>query len=235
MSAQTVATVLSVQVGKVIESGDAHSKDFLTKAYTTASHKTPTEKRLRATKNGLEGDFVADTVHHGGIDKAVFANSFKNYHSWQNFLGVKHLEYGALAENLTIDRIDETTVCIGDIHKIGSVILEVSQPRKPCWKISRVWRDKKFTKEIFDSGKTGWYYRVIQEGALAKNDTVKCIGRQTVLVSIQEANDAFKDPDMHSETVEKLMALSVLAPAWKRGLEQRVANKHEMLAYMRVE
>jgi len=71
---------------------------------------------------------------------------------------------------------------------------------------------------------------------LAKGDKVELISRQNVLVSIQEANEAFKDPDEHAAgTVEKLMQLDVLAPAWKRGLEKRVANKNEVLEYMRVD
>lgn len=235
MDKNVVAKVLSVQTGKVTREGDENSKEFLAKAYETASYKVPVYKSLRVTKNGIEGDFVADTVHHGGVDKALFANSFKNYESWKNFLEPEHLEFGALAENLTFDEIDETSVCIGDVHKIGSVILEVSQPRKPCWKISRRWKNKHFTKEIYDTGKTGWYYRVIQEGILAKGDNVELIDRQNVLVSIQEANDAFKDPDEYTKTAEKLMSMDVLAPAWKRGLEKRVANKNEVLEYMRVD
>ncbi len=230
-----IATVLSVQIGNITKEGEENSKEFLTKTYETASYKRPVSENVRVTKNGIEGDFVADTVHHGGVDKAVFANSFKNYESWKNFLGLDVLAFGALAENLTFDAIDETDVCIGDVHKIGSVILEVSQPRKPCWKISRRWQNKYFTKEIYDTGKTGWYYRVIKEGMLAQGDKVELISRQNVLVSIQEANEAFKNPDEHAGTVEKLMQLDVLAPAWKRGLEKRVANKHEILEYMRVD
>ncbi|DAB40584.1 MAG TPA: molybdenum cofactor biosysynthesis protein [Sulfurovum sp. UBA12169] len=230
-----IAAVLSVQIGSVTKEGEENSKEFLTKTYETASYKLPVSCGVRVTKNGIEGDFVADTVHHGEVDKAVFANSFKNYESWKNFLGLDALAFGALAENLTFDAIDETDVCIGDVHKIGSVILEVSQPRKPCWKISRRWQNKHFTKEIYDTGKTGWYYRVIQEGMMAKGDKVELISRQNVLVSIQEANEAFKDPDEHPDTVEKLMQLDVLAPAWKRGLEKRVANKNEVLEYMKID
>ncbi len=230
-----IATLLSVQVGKVVTSGDAHSKEFLSKVYTTASYKDPVDGKVEVTKEGIIGDLVADTVHHGGVDKAVFANSFLNYEVWQEFLGVDVLPFGALAENLTCDAIDEHDVCIGDVHKIGSVILEVSQPRKPCWKISRRWGDKSFTKEIYDSGKTGWYYRVLQEGVFQKGDSVELMRRADVTVTIKEANTAFKDPSSHVDTVKRLLALECLAEAWSSGLRKRVTDRDGVLAYMHVD
>ncbi len=230
-----IAKLLSVQVGKVTINGDKSSKEFLTKEYTTGSYKNPVDGKVQVTKDGITGDGVADTLHHGGTEKAVFANSFLNYEAWQDFLKIDHLSFGALAENLTFERIDETNVCIGDVHKMGSVIMEVSQPRKPCWKISRRWGNKNFTKEIFDSGKTGWYYRVLQEGLFEKGDEVELVSRPDIMVSIQEANEAFKNPDQHRKTVEKLLALDMLADAWSSGLKKRVTNKGNDLAYMKVE
>ena len=227
-----IAKLLSVQIGKIVTSGDEQSKEFLARPYTTASYKKPINGKVEVTKNGIVGDFVADTVHHGGADKAVFANSFLNYKAWQEFLTVESLSFGALAENLTFDCIDENDVCIGDVHKIGSVIMEVSQPRKPCWKISRRWGNKNFTKEIFDTGKTGWYYRVLQEGLFQKGDAVEHISRPDIAVTIQEANDAFKAPDTHKQTVEKLLSLDFLAEAWSSGLKKRVTNKGGDLSYM---
>ncbi len=234
-SAQKIAKVLSVQVGKVVTSGDTQSKEFLKKAYTTASYKNPVDGEVEVTKEGIIGDFVADTVHHGGVEKAVFANSFLNYKAWQEFLEVESLPFGALAENLTFDAIDEKSVCIGDVHKIGSVILEVSQPRKPCWKISRRWGDKRFTKEIYDSGKTGWYYRVLQEGTFQKGDLVELVRRADITVTIEDANSAFKDPSSHVETVKRLLALECLAEAWSSGIRKRVSDKDGVLAYMNVD
>ena len=230
-----IAKLLSVQIGKVVTSGDEQSKEFLTRLYTTASYKNPVSGKVEVTKNGIVGDFVADTVHHGGVDKAVFANSFLNYKAWQAFLTVESLPFGALAENLTFNRIDEGDVCIGDVHKIGSVIMEVSQPRKPCWKISRRWGNKNFTKEIFNTGKTGWYYRVLQEGVFQKGDAVEHISRPDISVTIQEANDAFKAPDTHKQTVEKLLSLDFLAEAWSSGLKKRAINKGEELSYMKID
>lgn len=227
-----IAKILSVQIGKIVTTGEEQSKDFLTRVYTTASYKKSVTGKVDVTKNGISGDFVADTVHHGGADKVLFANSFLNYKAWQEYLMVDNLPFGALSENLTFDCIDERDVCIGDVHKIGSVILEVSQPRKPCWKIARRWGNKNFTKEIFDTGKTGWYYRVLQEGSFQKGDGVELVKRPDIAVTIQEANDAFKAPDSHKQTVKKLLSLDLLAEAWSSGLKKRVTNKDEKLSYM---
>lgn len=75
--------------------GEEESKDFLTRVHTTASYKTPVSGKVEVTKNGISGDFVADTVHHGGADKVLFANSFLNYKAWQEFLMVNSLPFGA--------------------------------------------------------------------------------------------------------------------------------------------
>ncbi len=155
--------VISLQVGKVKSHGDKNSKEFLEKYWESASFKDVVEDKVWANKLSLVGDEVADKVHHGGLDKAIFANSYENYEHWAEFLNLKDIPFGALAENLTLSGFHESNVCLGDVHRVGAALLQVTQPRKPCWKISRKWNNKNFTKEIFTSGLTGWYYRVLEE------------------------------------------------------------------------
>lgn len=219
---KTISKLISLQVGKVTTSGDKNSSDTLTKQYTTGSYKNPVEEKQKVTKLGIIGDEVADTKHHGGIDKAVFANSFLNYPKWIRFLGAESLPFGALAENLTLDSIDESDVCIGDIHKIGSVTLEVSQPRQPCWKISRRWNNKDFMKYIYDSGETGWYYRVLSEGEIEKGDMVELVKKADDPISIAQANSVMRDPSSDTELTQRLLDSEVLAQAWKNGLQKKI-------------
>lgn len=192
------------------------------KTWETGSYKTPVQK-AKVYIDGLEDDMVADKKHHGGIDKAVFANSLLNYPKWQKFLKKETpLPFGALAENLTIDLIDENDVFIGDVHKIGDVILEVSQPREPCWKISQKWDNKDFTKYIYESGETGWYYRVVQPGKIKQNDTVELVQRVNDKVSIKKASEILREPSRYPELCDYLLNLEVLSQAWKKSLEKRV-------------
>jgi len=219
-----IAKILSVQVGKVKTSGDKNSKEFLTKQYTTASIKNPVDEKVEVTKLSIIGDSVADTIHHGGVHKAVFANSINHYNHWKKFLDKEELPYGALGENLTFDTIDESIVCIGDVHKIGSVTLQVSQPRQPCWKLSRRWEHNDFMKEIYDSGKTGWYYRVLEEGSFQSGDSVELISQFKDKITIFEANETLRDVSSNIKTANILLNMECLAPAWLKSLNSKLGN-----------
>lgn len=213
-----ISKIRSLQISDIKTINDEN------KTWQTGSFKTPIQK-AEITTTGIKGDKVADTKHHGGIDKAVFANSYKNYAKWQSFLKLdKPLEYGALAENLTVEKIDEDDVFIGDIHQIGEVILEVSQPREPCWKIGQKWHNKYFTKYIYDSGETGWYYRVLKTGMINQDDEIKLLKRVNDTISIKKANEILREPKNHPHEVNYLLNLDVLSEAWKNSLKKRVVK-----------
>lgn len=225
--------LLSVQLGKVKGYGDKESQDFLDKYWESGSFKEATSLRVWAGKLGLSGDEVADKVHHGGEEKAIFANSYENYKEWSEFLGGE-VPFGALAENLTISGLHESNVCLGDIHKIGDATLQVSQPRKPCWKIAKRWNNKKFTHEIYATGLTGWYYRVIEEGFLGAGDEVVLLSSEAEQVSILDANMAFANPIMHRDILEKILSIPSIAPSYRVSIEKRIAGEFS-LEYMKVD
>lgn len=219
---EIISKVLSIQIGKVVTIGDENSSDITKKQYTTASYKHPILEDARVTKLSIIGDSVADTIHHGGIDKAIFANSFNNYPTWQACLNKEELPFGVLGENITFDTIDESDVCIGDIHKIGTVMIEVSQPRQPCWKISRMWEQKDFMHEIYSSGRTGWYYRVLKEGSFKKDDIVELVSRVKNSITILKANEILRDPKNNHIMAQQLLDLDILAVAWSKSLRKRL-------------
>lgn len=211
-----ISKIKSIQISGIKTINDEN------KNWETGSFKTPIDEAI-VTKLGIEGDKVSDTKHHGGVDKAVFANSLQNYPKWQKFLDIKeNLPYGALAENLTVKEIDEDDVFIGDIHQIGDVILEVSQPREPCWKIGQKWHNKNFTKYIYDSGETGWYYRVLKEGKIKQGDTLRLVKRENHKVTIKKANEILRDPKKDIELANYLLDLDVLSEAWKKSLRKKL-------------
>lgn len=229
-----MAKVLSVQVGRAKTYGDARSKDFLEKEWQSASFKEVSETPLYASFSGLSGDEVADKIHHGGVDKAIFANSYENYAHWASFLGFKHLPFGALAENLTMTGLHESNVMLGEIHQIGTALLQVSQPRKPCWKISRRWNHKAFTNEIFTSGFTGWYYKVLQEGIIGTGDEIRVIRHETPQISILEANEAFYEPEKYQSILETILEIPALALSYKESIVKRLSHESD-LGYMKTE
>lgn len=227
-----MAKIISLQVGRAKTYGDAQSKDFLDKEWRSASFKEVSSTPLFAHFMGLDDDEVADTLHHGGIDKAIFANSYENYAHWASFLGVEHLPFGALAENLTITGLHERSVMLGEVHQIGTAILQVSQPRKPCWKISRRWNHAAFTNEIFTSGLTGWYYKVLQEGLINSGDEVKVVKQKSAQISILEANEAFREPEQYQSVLEAILDIPSLADSYKESIEKRLKNESD-LSYMK--
>jgi len=125
---------------------------------------------------GLEGNMVANTQHHGGVEQAVLLYSADHYADWQDELR-KELPFGGFAENLTVSNLDETKVCIGDVYQIGRVKLQVTKPRIPCWKIARRWGIPDLTKRVSQTGRTGWYCRVLQEGEIEAGLSVKLLER----------------------------------------------------------
>ena len=217
----------SIQTGKVQK----------LEGWETASFKKEV-KSIKVKNMGIEGDEVADTKSHGGFEKAVFANSFENYQGWREFLNTDFLEPGSLGENLTISGLDEMNVYLGDIHQIGEVILQVAQPRKPCWKISKKHNNKGFTKLIFNTGKTGWYYSVIKPGVIKKDDQISILSIQksnelhryinNQKISILDANKAFKDPKHNQLTLKRILTITGLSEKYKESIKKRLKGTYDL-------
>jgi len=144
----------------------------------TAIHKQAINEKLWVSESGLDGDEHADLKNHGGVDKAILVLPSNAYMRFE----IEH-PYGFLGENLTIDDIDEAEICIGDRLQIGSVLLEVTQPRSPCWKLDAQvsedskWQARGFLKAYSNSGRVGFYCRVLAEGWLEKGLSVRWLTR----------------------------------------------------------
>lgn len=141
-----IGSVISVQVGQKMTYNEENRHIVAKKSWTTASYKYVKEGAVAVRFNGLDGDEVADTVHHGGMIKQFLPIAMK-LPNLESFFGIDTLPFGALSENVTLSKLHEG-VTLGEIHRIGTAILQVSQPRKPCWKISRRWNNIDFTSEI---------------------------------------------------------------------------------------
>ena len=216
MTNQIISKMVSTQISKVKKIDDGE------RVWETGSFKDNTIDVLDVTFDGITGNEVSDLKHHGGPHKAIFANAQSNYPIWAKYLGKDTLEYGALAENLTLSNLNEDNVCIGDIHQIGSVILEVSQPREPCWKIGQKFKHKEFTKYIYDSGETGWYYRVLEEGKFRVNDDVLLIKKASDSFTIRQANYILRNPLENEEQSNKLLTLEVLGKPFEKSLTKKI-------------
>lgn len=135
----------------------------------TAIFKDPVEGGVRVTRLGLEGDAQADTRHHGGPEMALLAYSATHYPHWAAFLG-RDLERGQFGENLTISRLLEAEVRVGDTFRCGSAVVAATKPRSPCFKVGIRVGNPALVDAYLDSGRWGIYLRVVEEGVVAAGD-----------------------------------------------------------------
>lgn len=141
--------------------------------------KSRIDSPVAVTSLGLTGDEQADLTVHGGPEKAVYAYSAAHYPAW--IADFPHhgdlFVSGGVGENLTIDGLVEAELCVGDIHRIGTVRLQVCQPRQPCSKFAARFADNQLPRAMVRNGRAGWYYRVIEEGVLSAGDAVDLVDR----------------------------------------------------------
>ena len=124
----------------------------------------------------LEGDEQGDRKVHGGPDKAVYSYAREDIDWWERELG-RELPDGAFGENLTLGGIDIRDALIGERWRIGTVVLEVSEPRFPCWKLGVRFGDPKMLKRFAAAARTGAYLRIVEEGKLAAGEPVTTIAQ----------------------------------------------------------
>ena len=180
--------IVSIQIGRPKTIPGSKSGQ---EAWTSSIFKQPVTGRVFVSRTNLEGDEQADLTVHGGPDKAVCVYSGDHYPFWQETLPNHDWIAGSFGENLTLGKISEEDVCIGDIWQIDETLLEVSQPRQPCWKLSARWM-KGLDKVFIQSGKTGWYLRVIDEGTVQRDNPIELIERKGEW-NIEKANSVFYD------------------------------------------
>ena len=212
-----MASVVSVQIGPIRELGTAGETDPMRRPWTSAFIKTPVTGPQRVWAEGIVGDAQADRVNHGGPDKAILGYAHASYDAWAGELPSELRIAGAFGENLTIDGMSEADVCIGDVYRVGDngVVLEVSQPRQPCWKLGRRFDRKDLPLRVIENGRTGWYFRVRATGAVSAGDAVTRIARPFDGLTIALLNDMFYGRRPIDPTAASCPALST---AWQRQL-----------------
>jgi len=175
--------------------------------------------------DGLAGDAQADRRVHGGPEKAVHHYAGENYAKLAAAFPqcADALVLGSIGENVSTFGLDETTVAIGDIYQLGAAVLQVSQPRKPCWKIDARYGQKGITAHIADTGHTGWYYRVLEEGEAAAGDTLRHLERPAGAITLATL---WIEWHRHRPDLQQLAALADapgLTPGWASRIRERVA------------
>jgi MOSC domain-containing protein YiiM len=215
------AMLESIQIGAVRNYGHHDAVDTHDLPWTTGFFKTAISGLVYVSATNLDGDGQADLINHGGIDKAVLAYSADHYPKWREELHIPDMPFGAFGENLTIAGLNEESVCIGDIFRVGSVKFEVSQPRQPCWKLARRWRMHELTALVIRNGRSGWYFRVLEEGNIEPRLPVSLIERPNPEWSIARANHILHHQRTDLAATLELAAVPKLAVSWVDELRER--------------
>lgn len=185
--------------------------------------KVPRQEALAVTTLGLAGDEQGDLRVHGGVEKAIHHYPREHYAAWLAELGEHPLlmQPGAFGENFSTTGWTEDDVCLGDLIRAGSALLQVSQGRMPCWKLSDRFGVANLALRVQQSGRTGWYYRVLQEGVVGVGDRLQVVERTHVDWSLNRLSAVLFDKRVEPELLRECLALP-LVPSWRRTLERRL-------------
>jgi MOSC domain-containing protein YiiM len=162
----SMARLLSVNVGRPQPVGLRRGRTV-----RSAIGKAPVDGRVRVAGVNVEGDDQADRRVHGGPDKAIYAYAREDTAWWEGELG-RELGPGAFGENLTVEGVDVSGAVIGERWRLGTVELEVCQPRFPCFKLGLRFGDPLMLKRFTQAERPGAYLRIVREGEIGAGDTI---------------------------------------------------------------
>ncbi len=214
--------LLSLQIG-LPQTRASDLDDGQAREWTSAIGKAPVLGRVALGATHLAGDGQADLKNHGGADKAVCCYPAVHYPTWRALLSLAEgaFPYGAFGENFTVDGLAEGEACIGDIYAVGEAVVQVSQPRMPCWKMGRRWNRERLPSEMVARGQTGWYLRVLEPGEVGAGDTLALRERPLPQWTVSRINHAMYVDKANAALAYELGRLPLLAEAWRSPFRRR--------------
>lgn len=212
--------IVSINIGKPIR------VDFKGKEIETGIYKFQTKGPIYLGKLNFDGDGQADLVHHGGPDKAVCVYSFEHYPYWEKELDRK-LMIGAFGENLTVKGMLETQINIGDIFQIGEAIVQVSQPRQPCFKLAKRYDLHDLPLRFQNTGYTGFYLRVLNEGWVSAESSIELLEKNPSTVTIAFANFIMHHDQKNMKAIEEILNQKELSSNWRKTFLKRLEGNIE--------
>jgi MOSC domain-containing protein YiiM len=189
----------------------------------TAIFKKPIPGPVEIKKLNLEGDRQADLTVHGGANKAVYAYPSEHYSEWKNELGLFELDPGAFGENLTTAGLQEDETYIGDELQVGSAVLQVVQPRLPCYKLTVKFARDDMIKRFLAKRKPGIYFSVLREGVVETGSKIELLRRDELHVTIVDVFDQVIGRGNPGK-LERMLQSDVLPQDLKDWLQQRSAG-----------
>jgi len=201
------------------------------KTVATGIFKEPVKGRVMLLALNLDGDGQADLENHGGIYRAVYVYSIENYDYWRRKLGRTDFTFGQFGENFTVQGMLEDNTHIGDVFRVGGALVEVTQPRPPCYKLGLKMGLPQFPKRFLASGRVGFYLRVLEEGEVGTGDVLDRVKMDPERVTVREVNDLLYFDPGNLEGAKKACRIQALSPGWRRSFEERLAKAGVTIEY----
>ena len=189
---------------------------------STGIYKEPVTGPVWVRRLNLDGDGQADLKVHGGEHKAVYVYPVEHYVFWSRELGRDDLGYGQFGENLTVEGLLEEQMNIGDVYRIGKALLQVSQPRSPCFKLGLRMGDEGFVARFSAENRTGFYLRVIEEGRITAGDAIERVEQAKDSISVRDAFRLRHGAGGTRAEYERASRVKALTPSWRAAFEKRL-------------
>jgi MOSC domain-containing protein YiiM len=188
----------------------------------TGIFKQPVSGPVQLRTLNLDGDRQADLTVHGGPYKAAYAYPSEHYDYWRQQLPGIDFPWGMFGENFTTTGLSEHELHIGDRLQIGSAVLMVRQPRMPCYKLAAKFQRDDMIERFLQSGRSGFYFSVEQEGEVAAGDSFKFLSRDSAGITISEMNRLFTKDKYDHHLLQKAMNTSALPEDWREYFAPRL-------------
>lgn len=193
------------------------------KTITTGIFKEPVEARVMLGSLNLEGDGQADLKGHGGVHKAAYVFSHEYYDHWKQELGRDEFPYGQFGENFTVEGMTDEEVHIGDTFRVGGALVEVTQPRVPCFKLALRMEEPRFLKSFMARALVGYYLRVLEEGEVGAGDPVKRVRTGPGEMTVREMFKLLYHDKDKLAGAQRALRIDALSPGWRGSFEEIVA------------
>jgi MOSC domain-containing protein YiiM len=213
--------IVSVNVGL------PRSLEWRGRTVSTGIFKQPVEGPVAIRRLNLDGDRQADLSVHGGPDKAVYAYPVEHFTYWREELPDMPLTWGQFGENLTISGLREGDVQIGDRYRVGTAELVVTQPRLPCYKLGIRFGRPDMVRRFLHSERTGFYFAVLQAGAVQAGDSIALVRRARHGVTVADITRLYTQDDADHYLLEQVVQIEALPISWREYFRERLARSAE--------
>jgi ferredoxin-NADP reductase/MOSC domain-containing protein YiiM/ferredoxin len=194
------------------------------KVIRTAVWKRSVPGQVMARRLNLDGDGQGDLAGHGGEHRAVMVYQLDSYRHWEEFLQRDDFEYGQFGENLTVDGLADSEVCIGDRYRIGAALFEVTQPRVTCYRVGIRMNHREMPALLVSHRRPGFYCRVLEEGEVGAGDAIVKVAEGAERVTVAEIDALLYLPGHSRDQLERALRIPSLSEGWKRSFQALLAE-----------